>query len=145
MAARLDLIEENSWAPLWVYDFPLFGWNEDEKRWDAEHHPFCMPHPEDWDKLESDPGDVRALSYDLVMNGTELASGSIAPPHGGIAPGFDRTVMLMCGEPNIREVIAFPKTQKAQDLMSGAPSPADATQLRELHIKLDLPSSGDEG
>ncbi len=180
MAARLDLIDEDAWAPLWVYDFPLFGWNEDEKRWDAEHHPFCMPHPEDWDMLDTDPGKVRALSYDLVLNGIELASGSIrihrrdiqekvfsvlgismedardrfgffleafeygAPPHGGIAPGFDRTIMLMCGEPNIREVIAFPKTQKAQDLMAGAPSTADAVQLRDLHIKLDLPPTGDD-
>jgi aspartyl-tRNA synthetase len=175
MGRRLGLIEEGTWAPVWVYDFPLLAWNEEENRWDAEHHPFCMPHPEDVDLLEGDPGKVRALAYDVVLNGIELGSGSIrihlreiqesvfaamgmtqeearrrfgffleafeygAPPHGGIAPGFDRIVMLMCGEPNIREVIAFPKTQRAQCLMSGAPAPADAGQLRELHVKVDVP------
>ena len=181
MAQRLDLIEEGSWAPLWVLDFPLFAWNEDEKRWDAEHHPFCMPHEDDWDKLDTAPGQVRAQSYDAVLNGFELASGSIrihrrdiqekvfhaldisredaeqrfgfflkafeygAPPHGGIAPGFDRIVMLLCGEQNIREVLAFPKTQKGTDLMAGAPSPADLKHLKELHIRLDLPVEEQDG
>ncbi len=181
MARRLKLIPEGAWAPLWVYDFPLLAWNEEEGRWDAEHHPFCMPHPEDIELLESDPGKVRALSYDVVLNGIELGSGSIrihrrdiqervfgalgitpeaarrrfgffleafeygAPPHGGIAPGFDRIVMMMCGEPNIREVIAFPKTQRAQDLMSGAPAPADPAALKDLHLKLDVPPEEPRG
>jgi aspartyl-tRNA synthetase len=177
MAARLGLIPEGVFKPLWVLDFPMFAWNEDEKRWDAEHHPFCMPHPDDVDRLETDPGNVRALAYDAVLNGSEVASGSIrihrrdiqekifdilgithdeaearfgfmlrafefgAPPHGGIAPGFDRLVAIMAGESSIREVIAFPKTQQAQDLMSGAPSPVDDGQLRDLHLRLHLPSS----
>ncbi len=175
MAAREGLVQPGTFAPLWVSDFPLFSWNSDEKRWEAEHHAFCMPHPDDWDLLETDPGKVRALSYDLVINGVEMASGSIrihrrdiqqkvfnamgideedaekrfgfllgafeygTPPHGGIAPGFDRLVMMMVGEDNIREVIAFPKTQKAQCLMSGAPGNVDLQQLRDLHIKLDMP------
>jgi len=175
MAARLGLIPEGVFRPLWVVDFPMFAWNEEEQRWDPEHHPFCMPHPDDIELLETDPGRVRALAYDLVINGTECASGSIrihrrdiqeaifrllnigpeeaeerfgfllrafeygAPPHGGIAPGFDRICALLAGETSIRQVIAFPKTQQAQCLMSGAPSSVDPKQLRELSIRLDLP------
>jgi len=175
LALRLNLIPEGVFTPLWVLDFPLFAWSEDEGRWDAEHHPFCMPHADDWGLLDTDPGRVRAQAYDVVLNGDEMASGSIrihrrdiqqkvfnvlgitpdqaeerfgfllkafeygTPPHGGIAPGFDRIVMYLCGEPNIREVMAFPKTQTAQCLMSGAPSVVDDQLLRDLHIKLDLP------
>ena len=177
MAGRLELIPEGVFKPLWVLDFPMFAWNEEEKRWEAEHHPFCMPHPDDMDKLDTDQASVRALAYDAVLNGTEVASGSIrihrrdiqekifdtlgishedaearfgfmlkafeygAPPHGGIAPGFDRLCAIMAGESSIREVIAFPKTQQAQDLMSGAPVGVDENQLRDLHIRLHLPSS----
>jgi aspartyl-tRNA synthetase len=175
LAVRLKLIPEDVYAPLWVLDFPLVAWDEQEGRWDAEHHPFCMPHPDDWELLDTDPGKVRAQAYDVVLNGDELGSGSIrihrrdiqqkvfdvlgitpeqaearfgfllrafeygTPPHGGIAPGFDRIVMWLCREPNIREVMAFPKTQTAQCLMSGAPSMVEEALLRELYIKLDLP------
>jgi aspartyl-tRNA synthetase len=158
----------------WVLDFPLVQWNPDEKRWDAEHHPFCAVHADDVGCFDTDPSKIRALSYDLVCNGYEAASGSIrihdpviqqkifdllnikseeaeqrfgfllnalrfgAPPHGGIALGLDRWVMLFAGCDNIRDVIAFPKTQKAGDLMLGAPSDVNPLQLRDLHIKLDV-------
>ncbi|RMG38212.1 MAG: aspartate--tRNA ligase [Planctomycetota bacterium] len=176
LGRELQLYDPNDLNVLWVIDFPLFGWNEDERRWDAEHHPFCFPVVEDIPLLETDPGAVRAQSYDLVCNGCEAGSGSIrihdpevqgkvfallgidaaeaerrfgfllealrygAPPHGGIALGLDRWVMLLSGLTNIRDVIAFPKTQRAADLMTGAPSPVDERQLRELHIRVDLPA-----
>ncbi len=170
LAARLNLADLNTFAYLFVTDFPLFEWNADENRWEATHHLFTAPKPEDVPMLETDPGKVRSQAYDLVCNGWELASGSIrihrrdvqeqifrllgiapeeaqerfghmleafeygAPPHGGIAPGLDRTVTLLAGQTDIRETIAFPKTKSASDLMTGAPSPVDERQLRELHI-----------
>jgi len=158
---------------LWVTDFPFFEWDEETKTWVAAHHPFTSPHEDDLKagRLTSDPGAVRALAYDIVLNGTELGSGSIrihrqdvqaqifralgmteeearkrfgyfleameygAPPHGGIALGLDRIVMILAGEQSLREVIAFPKTAKAIDLMVNAPAPVSDQQLRELHIR----------
>ncbi len=175
LGKELELYDPSDFSCLWVIDFPLLSYNKEEKRWDAEHHPFCNIVPEDRELLETDPAKVRATSYDLVCNGYEAASGSIrihdpvvqqtvfdlmginadeaemrfgfllealrygAPPHGGIALGLDRWVMIFAGQENIRDVIAFPKTQKASDLLSGAPSVVDDHQLRDLHIKVDIP------
>ncbi|WP_459555124.1 aspartate--tRNA ligase family protein [Lacunimicrobium album] len=172
IAKEQKLYDAHDFNCCWVIDFPLLTYNEDEKRWDAEHHPFCYPVKDDVELLETDPGKIRAQSYDLVCNGYEAASGSIrihdpkvqqkvfdllnikqeeaerrfgfllealrygAPPHGGIALGLDRWVMLMLGYDNIRDVIAFPKTQKASDMLTGAPAEVDAKQLRDLHIQL---------
>ncbi len=168
----LGLIDANDHRFVWVVDFPMFVWNADEKRPEALHHPFTAPAPEDLDRLESDPLNIRSLAYDLVWNGTEIGGGSIrihqpevqarvfrvlgisdeearakfgfliealkygAPPHGGLAFGLDRILALMAGADSIRDVIAFPKTQKAADLMCEAPSPVGEAQLRELGLRL---------
>ena len=169
--------DTNPWAFCWVTEFPLFHWDEQTRRWDAEHHPFTAPHPTDVDALSQDPGRARARAYDLVLNGVELGSGSIrihqealqrqifkvlglsedvvqerfgfllkafgygAPPHGGFAMGLDRLIALLTHATSIREVIAFPKTQKAADPVTEAPSPVTEGQLKELGIAVLRPAT----
>ena len=181
LGEELNLIDKDRFEFCWIVDFPMFEWNEEEKKIDFSHNPFSMPNIEPEEFLALDPANhekllsLKAIQYDIVCNGTELSSGAIrnhrpdvmkkafaiagypedvleakfggmlralslgAPPHGGIAPGIDRIVMLLCGEENLREVVLFPMNQRAEDLMMGAPSEVTAKQLRELHIRLNLP------
>ena len=173
VAKKENRLDPKDFRFVWVTEFPLLEWSADEKRWSPMHHPFTSPRPEDVPLLDSDPGKATARAYDLALNGSEIAGGSIrihrpdvqrqifrllgisddeakarfgffldaleygTPPHGGIAFGLDRILAILCGESSIREVIAFPKTAQAIDLMAGAPSGVDAKQLRELRIKTD--------
>ncbi|MBN1437277.1 MAG: aspartate--tRNA ligase [Sedimentisphaerales bacterium] len=172
LGSDLGLAKQDDWRFVWVVDFPMVEFNTDENRWDSLHHPFTAPVPEDIPLLDSDPGKVRSLAYDIVLNGNEMGGGSVrihqpelqakvfdilgitkemaqerfgffvkalsygAPPHGGIAWGLDRCVMMLCGIDNIRDAIAFPKTQRGQCLLTEAPNVVDESQLEELHIEI---------
>jgi aspartyl-tRNA synthetase len=172
IARKLELLKAGTWNFLWVVDFPMFDYDEKEKRFAAMHHPFTSPREEDMEKLETDPGAVKARAYDLVLNGSEIGGGSIrihrqdiqrqvfkvlglseekarerfgffldaleygTPPHGGIALGHDRINALMAGEASIREVIAFPKTASAMDMMCEAPAGVEPEQLDELGLSI---------
>jgi aspartyl-tRNA synthetase len=184
IGSDLGLINKDRFELCWVVDFPMYGWDPEEKKIEFSHNPFSMPNMDPEKFLALDPADwntiqyIRAFQYDIVCNGVELSSGAIrnhrpdvmkkafaiagyeesvleqkfggmlhalslgAPPHGGIAPGIDRIVMLLCGEENLREVVLFPMNQRAEDLMMGAPSEATAKQLRELHIRVVNPGPG---
>jgi aspartyl-tRNA synthetase len=172
IAKRENLANPDAFEFLWVTEFPLFEWHEEDRRWYSVNHPFTAPMEEDLPLLETEPGRVRAQAYDVILNGWELGGGSIrihdtalqhlvftkllgieeedarqrfgffldalmygTPPHGGIALGIDRLIALLAGESSIREAMAFPKTAAAEDLMAGAPSPVDAKQLRDLHLR----------
>jgi aspartyl-tRNA synthetase len=182
---ELSLVAKDRFEFCWIVDFPMYEWNEEEKKIDFSHNPFSMPNVPADEFIKLDPSDrdailgIKAIQYDIVCNGVELSSGAIrnhrpdvmkkafaiagygdnvleqkfggmlralsygAPPHGGIAPGIDRIVMLLCGEENLREVVLFPMNQRAEDLLMGAPSEVSAKQLRELHIRLNLPADSE--